>query len=116
MGRLIYVVNGVVFLISGWDGLTSTPPAAPVVVWTSFACGAISLLAVIRPKGKEVSDRLGSILGAVGMIAAAVGAWHHRSGIQYGYLTAAALYLLLASNLPQELVRRARERRQPEPQ
>jgi hypothetical protein len=94
--RFVFGLNGFVFLIGAWDGMTSTPPASPILTGTSAVCGLTQVVALVRAKNHPLPERLAAWLAAIGTYANVLATIHHRSGIQYAWGVAAALYTLIA--------------------
>jgi len=96
LGRFAYGMNGAIFLIGAWDGMTSSPPAPPLLIGTSLVSGAIQIGALIWSRAGEPPERLANALAAAGMFINAIAAMHHKSGIQYAYIFAGLIYVVLA--------------------
>jgi len=96
LGRFSYGLSGAIFLIGAWDGLTSVPPGSPLLVGTGLTSGIVQIGALLWSRSGDPPERLANALAALGMYVSAIASMHHKTGIQYAYMGAGAVYTVLA--------------------
>jgi len=108
LGRFSYGLSGAIFFIGAYDGLTSSPPAPPLVLTAALISGAVQLGALIWSRKGEPPERLANALAAVGMFFSAAAAMDHKSGIQYAYAAGGLVYAVIAWFGTEKISRRRR--------